>query len=171
LSEAALCAEKESRMSIQINVGDHVSSEAPRYQIVPPVYRLVTSWARERAKLIARGMPSANVYFKGLPGGRSLSQLLADKTIWVNFGPNLGYYGETNSVGGKEIAIGSIAYMWGRWTVLGTLIHELAHSNGAAGGASTAAEEALLHCGLGRLSEKQTGTDSKGTPFEPGISG
>jgi hypothetical protein len=158
-------------MSIQINIGDHASSEAPRYVAVPFSHRFAASWARARAKLVARNMPSANTYFRSLPGGRSLSDLLADRTVWVNYGPGLGYYGETNFVGGKEIAIGPLAFRWGRWTVLGTLIHELAHSNGAPGGASAAAEEALLHCGLGRLSEKHTGTDDHGTPFEPGITG
>jgi len=158
-------------VSIQINIGDHTSSEAPRYVAVPFAHRFATNWARARAKLVARNMPSADAYFRTLPGARSLSQLLADRTIWINYGPTLGYYGETDSVGGKEIAIGTLAYRWGRWTVLGTLIHELAHSNGAPGGASSAAEEALLHCGLGRLSEKNTGTDDRGTPFEPGIAG
>lgn len=157
-------------MSIQINIGDHVSSE-PGYVQVPFAHRFATSWARTRAKLVARNMPSADAYFKSLPGGRSLSQLLADRTIWINYGPSLTFYGETNMVGGKEIAIGPLAYRWGRWTVLGSLIHELAHSNGAPGGASAAAEEALLHCGLGRLSEKQSGTDDYGTPYEPGITG
>jgi hypothetical protein len=106
-----------------------------------------------------------------LPGGRTLTALLADRTIWINYSSGIPGYGQTNRVGGKEIAIGPIAYLWGRWTVLGTLIHELAHSNGAPGGNSLAAEEALLHCGLGRLSEKQSGTDDHRTPYEPGIGG
>jgi hypothetical protein len=157
-------------MSIQINIGDHVSPQ-PGYVAVPFAHRPASSWARTRAKLIAKNMPSADTYFKGLPGGRSLTALLEDRTIWINYSAGIPGYGQTNMVGGKEIAIGPLAYTWGRWTVLGTLIHELAHVNGAPGGASLAAEEALLHCGLGRLSEKNTGTDSLGTPYDPGIGG
>ena len=55
--------------------------------------------------------------------------------------------------------------------MLGTLIHELAHANGAPGEASKAAEEALLHCGLGKLSELTSGRDDLGTPYVPGIEG
>ena len=114
-------------------------------------------------------MPSADNYFRTLPGRRSLSQILADRTVWINFAPNIDYYGET--MDDKELAVGPLAYRWGRWTVFGTLIHELAHANGAPGDASKAAEEALLHCGLGKLSELKSGRDDLGTPYVPGIEG
>lgn len=156
-------------MTIQVNIGDHASPYAPDYIAVPFAHRWATNWARARAKLIAAKMPSADNYFRTLPGRRSLSQILADRTVWINFAPNIGYYGETAD--DKELAIGPLAYRWGRWTVLGTLIHELAHANGAPGDASKAAEEALLHCGLGKLSELRSGQDDLGTPYVPGIEG
>lgn len=157
-------------MGMQINVGDHISSQVG-YVTIPNRLREMTRWARTRANLIARNMPRANVYFKTLPNGKSLSDLLADSSIWVNYGPSLTYFGETNAVGGTEIAIGPLAYRIGRWTVLATLIHELAHADGAPGGTDRQAEEALLACGLGRLSEKTSGRDDAFTPYDPSIGG
>lgn len=157
-------------MSIQLNLGDHTSSEA-EYQAFPSEHRGKVKWARSRAKVIAKTIPSADVYFRALPGGRSLRELLEDASIWVNFSPTMPYYGETNAVGGKEIAISGMACKIGRWTVLATLIHELAHADGAPGGADKAAERALPHCGLGKRSELKSGTDDPWTPFNPNISG
>jgi hypothetical protein len=156
-------------MPMQINVGDHISSEAT-YVAVPHRLLGTLRWARTKANEISRKIPSANMYFRGLPGGRSLSALLADGTIWVNYAPSLPAYGETNMVGGKEIAIGPVAFRIGRWTVLATLIHELAHSNGAAGLADRAAEEAVLACRLGKRSERGA-VDDPFTPYDPNIRG
>jgi hypothetical protein len=156
-------------MTLQINIGDHVSSE-PTYVTVPPKLRDMLRWARSRAKTIAKKNPAADVYFRGLPGGRSLTQVLGDSSIWINFAPALTAYGETNMVGGKEIGIGPISFRIGRWTVLATLIHELAHSNGAPGGGDTRAEGAVRACGMGKASETP-GHDDPYTPYDPNIGG
>ena len=92
----------------------------------------------------------------------------------VNFHPTMPHFGETNQVGGKEIAISITSLRIGRWTVLGTLIHELAHSNGAPiddalGNPSPLAERALLACGLGKQSELTSGIDDPSTPYDPTI--
>ena len=157
-------------MGMQLNVGDHASSEAG-YVAIPPAWLGMARWARTRANTIARGNPAANAYFRTLPGGRTLTALLADSAIWINYSPTLADWGETNSVGGKEIAIGGTAFRVGRWSVLATMIHELAHSNGAPGGASPDAERATLACGLGRQSERTTGVDDPRTPYDPSIGG
>jgi hypothetical protein len=114
-------------------------------------------------------MPSADVYFRSLPGGRSLTALLADRAIWINYAIPLGIPFMGQSVGDSynEIAISSWAFRNGKWTVLGTLIHELAHINGAPEWPSQAAEEALVHCGLGTLSELRTRKDNPNTPYNP----
>jgi hypothetical protein len=140
------------------------------YIAIPNYDRNTALWARTKAIEITKKIPRANSYFRSLPNGRSLTDLLGDSTIWVNYGPGLLGYGEINMVGGKEIAISPTAFRIGRWTVLATLIHELAHSNGAAGGSSTAAEEAVLACGLGKRSEQRKGDDSY-TPYDPTIAG
>jgi hypothetical protein len=59
----------------------------------------------------------------------------------------------------------------GKEMVLATLIHELAHIAGAPGGDSRAAEDALIHCGLGKKSEANTNIDDRSTPYDPGATG
>lgn len=160
-------------MTIQINIGDHLSPHVG-FIAFPDTRRDTIRWARRRAILIAKNMPSADVYFRGITAGaRSLTELLADSNIWVNFHATLIDFGVTPGAAGfaTECAIGPRAFRIGRWTVLATLIHELAHCNGAPGGASTVAEDALPHCGLGKLSELRTGVDDPHTPYTPGLSG
>jgi hypothetical protein len=77
--------------------------------------------------------------------------------------------GKTTS--GREVAISEQAFRIGRWTVLATLVHELAHTNGAPDRPSTAAEEAVLACGMGYNSEKTSGRDDTFTPYNPTIRG
>ena len=157
--------------SFQINIGDH-NSPVNGYIPFPQQHRDNMRWARRRAKRITRDMPSANVYFRSLSDGRSLTQLLTDRTIWVNYHATISHYGETEFAisAGNEIAIGSYACRMGRWTLLATLIHELAHTNGA-DGSTHAAELALIHCGLGKKSELKSGVDDPHSPYEPGITG
>ncbi|HRD64905.1 MAG TPA: hypothetical protein PKY50_01995 [Candidatus Competibacter sp.] len=155
---------------MQINIGDHVSSEAG-YVAFPNRHLETIRWARTKAKWITTNINSANSYFRTLPDGRSLSDLLADSSIWVNYHATMPHFGETNRVSGKEIAISERSFRIGRWTVLATLIHELAHADGAPGGADKRAERALIECGLGKRSELTTGVDDPATPFNPNISG
>lgn len=160
-------------MGIQMNIGDHVSPGAG-YVAFPAARRDTVRWARRRARWIARNKPRANPYFSSITAGaRTLTALLADNTIWINYHATLADFGVTMGAAGfsKELAIGPRAFRIGRWTVLATLIHELAHCNGAPGGASAVAEQALLACGLGRRSERTTGTDDPRTPFDPNITG
>jgi len=157
-------------MVMQLNIGDHTSSEA-EYIAFPARHLRTVRWARTRALWVARNKPAADVYYRGLPGGRSLTELLADSSIWVNYAATMPHFGETNAVSGKEIAISERSFRIGRWTVLATLVHELAHSNGADGEPSRAAEEAVLACGMGYRSERASGSDDPFTPYDPTISG
>lgn len=154
---------------IQINIGDHVSPRIGWVQI-PIDLREQVRWARMRAFRITREIVSADEYFRTLPLGRSLTDLLNDGSLWVNFDPVMTEFGRTNTVH-REIAIGKSAFRIGRWTVLATLVHELAHIDGAPGGNDRRAEEALLHCGLGKRSEKSSNKDDPWTPYNPGIEG
>lgn len=159
--------------TFQINIGDHTSPHAS-FMAFPSRHRETMRWVRRKAIWIAANIPSADVYFRGIASGaRSLTALLADSSIWVSFHPTLVDFGVTPGASGfaTECAIGPAAFRIGRWTVLGTLIHELAHCNGAAGGGSTVAEDALPHCGLGKLSELRTGVDDPRTPYQPGLAG
>jgi hypothetical protein len=158
--------------TFQLNIGDHVSAQAG-YIAFPGGRQETMRWARRKAIWIAANIPSADVYFRGITAGaRSLTALLADNALWVNYHATLVDFGVTpGGVFATECAIGPAAFRIGRWTVLATLIHELAHCNGAPGGASTVAEDALPHCGLGKRSELRTRVDDPSTPYNPNIGG
>ena len=158
-------------MGIQINIGDHVSSE-PDFITIPAARLGQVQWARTKARWITRNIPGADVYFRTLPNGRSLTELLADGDIWINFLVGSNAFGQTNAVSGKEIGISERSFRIGRWTVLATLVHELAHSNGVDGATDPkGAERAVLECGMGKRSERTTGTDDPFTPYDPTING
>lgn len=154
-------------MGIQLNIGDH-HPWFSEFVAIPGNLRADAQWARAQAKAIANTKPSANAYFRTLPGHRTLSALLADGKIWVNY-----YNGSGTAMGMRydnEIGISYWSFYKGKNHVLGTLIHELAHINGAPD-ETFQAENALVHCGLGTLSELNTGVDDQKTPFVPGTRG
>ena len=158
-------------MGIQMNIGDHVSPRAGWVAVPSGNKREQLSWARARARVIAHDMPSADRYFTTLPSGRTLTDLLNDPSIWINYDPTTVDFGLTSVVHAGEMAIGTAAFRIGKWTVLATLIHELAHVDGAPGGSDKRAEEALLHTGLGKWSEFTSGRDDPATPYNPNIAG
>jgi hypothetical protein len=166
---------------IQINIGDHAGNEnGIPFTAFPATHLGQVRWARTKAIWIARNLPGANRYFSSLSAGRSLTNLLDDGAIWINFNPTLADDGATFH--NNDLWVGPRPFRIGRWTVLATVIHELAHIGGA-GGAATgltcsafstachAAERAVLACGLGRQSELDTGVDDPSTPYNPGIVG
>ena len=155
---------------IQINIADHVSPH-PGWVFVPERWRDQLRWARTNAFRITREIASANRYFKTLPNGRTLTDLLNDSTIWINHDPASTVFGQTSIPHPMEMSVDAPAFRMGRWTVLATLVHELAHVNGAPGGNDKSAEEAVLHCGMGRHSERSSGRDDPRTPYNPGIGG
>lgn len=154
---------------LQINIGDHRSTE-PGWVPIPRHHRHAMLWARERAGWIARNLRTADRYFATLRFRRTLTSLVADGSLWVNFEDTDAYYGATEALARREIVITPVAFDQGKWVVLATLIHELAHVAGASG-AGHAAEQAVLECGLGRRSEYKRGRDDHRTPYVPGIRG
>lgn len=89
-------------------------------------------------------MKSANDYFLRLPGKRSFTDVVNDGRVWISYDPNGPDSAETV---GFHITIGRTPLRWGFWAVAATLVHELAHINGASD-EDGQAEEALNHCGL-----------------------
>lgn len=100
------------------------------------------------------GHKACDAAYRTLAGGRSFAQVWADQSIWINYDPkNDGHnYGVTIFAGGKEVSITEYALRMGRWTTAATLIHELAHTNGA-DGVSHDAEGTLRHCLLRGLED------------------
>lgn len=104
---------------IQINVGDHAGSEnGVPFAEIPLKFRGDTRWARTKAIWIAGNVPKANAYFLSLPARRSLSNLLADSSIWIKFDPTLADFGETFH--NNDLWIGPRAFKVGRWTGIGS---------------------------------------------------
>lgn len=169
---------------IPINIGDHSGSERGiLFNRIPQNLLPMVRWARTHAFNVARENPAANAYFRSLPRSASLRQLLDDRTIWINFDPATRSYEHTHHNKNQWLGGGAFAFAFAnRWMVLSTIIHELAHINGAGGGATGlmcgiwsqachAAERAVLECGLGHRSELRTGIDDPSTPYDPNIVG
>lgn len=93
-----------------------------------------------------KGYALCNQAFSALPGHRSFAQIWNDANIWINFDP-VGTYGRYGATIGNDIAISAYALRMGHWTTAATLIHELAHVDGAPG-TNTQAEDTLLSCML-----------------------
>jgi hypothetical protein len=90
-----------------------------------------------------KGFRPCNDCFKKLPGGKTFDDVLNDSDVFISFDPRKtnGDYGATI---GKDVTITDFSIRMGRWTVAATLVHELAHVNGAPG--DTHAAEGTLHC-------------------------
>lgn len=142
----------------------------PDWRAVPRGNRHMLTWSRERAIWIERNLPTADAYFRQLPFRRTLTSILRDRSIWLNYEDNPRRYGATETLHHRDVAISSTAFRKGRWVVLATVIHELAHVGGAQG-SGHAAEQAVLACGPGLPSELRRGRDDPRTPYEPGIIG
>lgn len=98
-----------------------------------------------------KGSTPCNNAFKALPGGRSFAEVWADNTVWLNFDPSK-QFGDFGARRGKEVTITAYAFGMGHWTVAATLVHEMAHVNGAPG-ITHQAEGTLKNCLLPGLED------------------
>jgi hypothetical protein len=89
-------------------------------------------------------MDSVNAYFRGLPGTRTFQVVLDDPRIWISRDPHGPAAAETV---GLHITLGLQTLRIGFWAAAATLLHEMAHVNGATD-IDGQAEKALLHAGL-----------------------
>jgi len=85
-----------------------------------------------------------NKAFAALPGRRTLLSIWHDPRIWINFDSSrTGQdFGETT---GFDITITHYALAMGHWTTAATLVHELAHVDGAPDN-DQQAERTLIRC-------------------------
>jgi hypothetical protein len=132
--------------------GDTMCHGGPPGSLEVPEQHLVT--VRRALTIIAtriRGKYKCDEIFTALPGGRSFQDLFDDPNCWVNYDPSNAQndWGWTMpSAYPSDVVITQFTLRMGRWSTAGTIVHELAHLNGAPGGASHAAEETLKYCGL-----------------------
>lgn len=77
-----------------------------------------------------------------------VEQVWTDPTVWLSYDPGsaAGRFGATL---GKEVTLSHYACRIGSWTLVATLIHELAHVNGA-NGVTHDAEATLQKCLMGQ---------------------
>jgi hypothetical protein len=94
-----------------------------------------------------RGQGSCNEAFKRLRGGRTFDQVWADPLVWLSYDPG-GQEGRFGATLGKEVTLSQYTCRMGQWTLVATLIHELAHVNGA-DGLTHDAEAMLQKCLMG----------------------
>jgi hypothetical protein len=106
-------------------------------------------------RVVVHGTPgstipgSCNAAFEALPGLRPFSDVWHDPNVWISFSmdPVDVHYGWSFEFG-RDVAITHAAFSRSWTFVAATLVHELAHINGAPGPPSRAAEDTLRHCGF-----------------------
>ena len=96
-----------------------------------------------------KGSRPCNRCFEALSGGRSFDDVLGDAGVFISFDP-ANRQGDFGATIGSDVTITDFSIRMGRWTVAATLVHELAHVNGAPGDTHDA-ENTLTCCGLGAL--------------------
>lgn len=94
-----------------------------------------------------KGYAQCNAAFRKLPGGRTFTQVWTDPAVWLSYDPGsaAGRFGATL---GNEVTLSQYAFRMGHWTLVATIIHELAHVDGA-DGVSHDAEATLQQCLMG----------------------
>jgi hypothetical protein len=97
---------------------------------------------------------SCDEAFGKLPGGRKFSDLWADQAIHISFhtSPDPKLFGQAK-LNGKDLAVSYGSFKQGWKMVAATIIHEMAHLNGAPDDTKDA-EKTLLHCGLKSMHRK-----------------
>jgi hypothetical protein len=94
-----------------------------------------------------KGHAPCNQAFQALPGGRTFAAIWSDPAVWVSYDPG-GQAGRFGATLGNEVTISRYACRMGHWTLVATLVHELAHVDGAGGG-NADAEDTLKKCLMG----------------------
>ncbi len=122
-------------MTVTINAGSGIHQAPPDAFPVPVEYLDVFQSALQILLAGMRGNKSCNDHFSSLPTGRNFRSLIDDHTIWINYDPsNDGYGWCVPSTHPNDIVVCQYALGMGRWSVAATIVHELAHLNGAPGG-------------------------------------
>jgi uncharacterized cupin superfamily protein len=91
-----------------------------------------------------KGVASCDAAFRALPGGRTTAQVWADPAVWISYDPDNSAL-RFAATQGNEITLSQYTCKMGSWTIVATLIHELAHVNGASS-ITHDAENTLQHC-------------------------
>ncbi|EYF01090.1 hypothetical protein [Chondromyces apiculatus] len=133
---------------IIINTTRSLRRGPPPSQPMPP--HLVGQVQRGIDLLMTRilGCESCEQEFRTLPRGLSFTQIV-NLGVYVNYHPaNNTDWGWMDTGYPQDIVLTPLAIRMGRWAIAGTIVHEIAHLNGAPGGNDHAAEHTLSKCRL-----------------------
>lgn len=112
------------------------------------IIKSAMSWIQQAVVDSAECATGCNEAFQKLPGGRTFAKMWNDPQIWISFlkTTDIKEFGAAVHCGfDLSVSYGSFRHGWKM--VAATLVHELAHLNGAPAN-TTDAEDTLLHCGL-----------------------
>lgn len=110
--------------------------------------KLAMNWIQTAVIESEKCSESCDDAFGILPGGKKFSEIWKDQNIWVSFlkTADTKIFGQAVKWG-RDIAVSYGSFRHGWKQVAATIIHELAHINGASE-KTTDAEDTLVHCGL-----------------------
>jgi hypothetical protein len=149
---------------MSINAGSGIHTGPPGSSPVPVEY---LDTLNQAMTILLNGMrehAGCNSSFASQSGGRTFQSMFDDHTIWINYDPDNGgrLWGWTMPpTYPRDIVICRYALRMGRWSAAATIVHELAHLNGAPGGASHAAEQRVRECRM----------MSPNGPYDPHVTG
>ncbi|MDB4985973.1 MAG: hypothetical protein JWN04_1151 [Myxococcaceae bacterium] len=146
---------------VSINTGMHIGPQGAN--ALPSKY---LPDLQKALSILANGMrldAECNASFTRLSGRRPFHAWFDDPDVWINYDPNDrgDDWGWTIASHPKDVVITQYALRMGRWSIAATIVHELAHLNGAPGSRSKAAE----------LRVKQCHMKSRLGPYDPGVEG
>ena len=130
---------------------------------IPDKYLPVVSRSLKLLQAKMRNAKSCNDDFSTLPGGKTFRELFDNAAIWVNYDPlnNGSLWGWTMPTAfPNDVVLTQYPLRMGYWSTAATIVHELAHLNGA-DGTTHAAEHTVKSCLM----------KSKGGPYDPNIIG
>jgi len=161
-NSGSLSVEEKLNM-IRINGDGACYVGPPDSEMVPEKYLETLKAALHIIHTRIRGTKSCDASFQALPNGQALTAMIDIGGIWVSYDPSnvQGSWGWTIPRRyPRDVVLSQFALRMGRWSTAGTIIHELAHLNGA-DLTSHAAEETLKYCKL----------QSPNGPYKPTIRG
>ena len=118
---------------------------------VPSKYLGTLKQALDILKHRVRANLQCNASFEALPFRNNFRSFIDNPYIWINY-DSRNVEGECGYVAlpafPMDVVLTQFALRKGRWLTAATIIHELAHLNGAPGDESHEAELRVLECGL-----------------------
>ncbi|MFS1525082.1 hypothetical protein ACL7TT_13390 [Microbulbifer sp. 2304DJ12-6] len=125
-------------------------SKLQGWQWLPYIDKIMLDVVKRAITIIdkrIKGSKPCEAAFKTLPDGKSFTDIWNLKNVWISYDPDRSGNKYGVALNKQHISITAYALAMGQWMTAATIIHELAHVNGAPGN-NTQAEDMLLKCML-----------------------